>query len=270
MKAVEIIYKKIILFLFLLAVISGLTVVWSSSTATNNTGEEFLEPYTTIVTPWYPVQGVGTDFIMGYYINPQVTPISEINFTTLKDAGITDIYVLVTDENYSKVLSEAKRNADAVDIRTHAWVFPGFSHAAEVADMDVGVQLDVETYNMPEYVSKIKAMREATQGVTFSVCVKPERWDGDQYYYLIAPYCDYIVPMLYIADYKEEIDGLKDMVAIYKILSPGKIVVGLETYQSDEDLTPKTKNAVLAEIKAVKPNARGVILFRYGLSEYHE
>ena len=50
-----------------------------------------------------------TNFIIGYYINPNVTPISEINFNALKSAGITDIYVLVTNNDYLPVLSEAKK-----------------------------------------------------------------------------------------------------------------------------------------------------------------
>ena len=64
---------------------------------------------------------------MGYYINPNVTPISEINFNDLKSAGITDIYVRVTNDNYLPVLSETKEKADAVGIRTNAWVFPGLA-----------------------------------------------------------------------------------------------------------------------------------------------
>jgi dTDP-glucose pyrophosphorylase len=84
-----------------------------------------------------------TNFIMGYYINPNVTPLSGINFTALKSAGITDIYVLVTNNNYLPVLSEAKKKADAVGIRTNAWVYPGFNYASKVAGMKIGVQLDV-------------------------------------------------------------------------------------------------------------------------------
>ena len=64
--------------------------------------------------------------ILGYYINPTATPISEIDFKALKSDGITDIYVLVTNDNYSSVLSQAQKKADAVGIRTHAWVYPGF------------------------------------------------------------------------------------------------------------------------------------------------
>ncbi|OPY22612.1 MAG: hypothetical protein A4E26_01220 [Methanobacterium sp. PtaU1.Bin097] len=209
---------------------------------------------------------------MGYYINPSVTPLSEINFQDLKNAGITDIYVLVSNDNYLPVLSEAKTKADNVGIRTNAWVFPGFNYASQVAQMKIGVLLDVETYDMPASIPEIKAMREATQGVTFSLCVKPDGWDGNQYYYLIAPLCDHMVPMLYIADYDKDIIDLTNWVKfynIYNIIFPGKIVAGLETYESDQNLTPKNESTLLAEIKTVQPYTHGIILFRYGLSNFN-
>ncbi len=209
---------------------------------------------------------------MGYYINPSVTPLSEINFQDLKNVGITDIYVLVSNDNYLPVLSEAKTKADIVGIRTNAWVFPGFNYASQVAQMKIGVLLDVETYDMSASIPEIKAMREATQGVTFSLCVKPDGWDGNQYYYLIAPLCNHIVPMLYIADYDKDIIDLTNWVKfynIYNIIFPGKIVAGLETYESDLNLTPKNESMILAEIKAVQPYTGGVILFRYGLSNFN-
>jgi hypothetical protein len=209
---------------------------------------------------------------MGYYINPSVTPLSEINFQDLKNAGITDIYVLVSNDNYLPVLSEAKIKADTVGIRTNAWVFPGFNYASQVAQMKIGVLLDVETYDIPASIPEIKTMREVTRGVTFSLCVKPDGWDGNQYYYLIAPLCDHIVPMLYIADYDKDIIDLTNWVKfynIYNIIFPGKIVAGLETYKSDLNLTPKNESMILAEIKAVQPYTGGVILFRYGLSNFN-
>lgn len=211
-------------------------------------------------------------YILGYYINPSVTHLSEINFQDLKNAGITDIYVLVSNDNYLPILSEAKTKADAAGIRTNAWVFPGFNYASQVAQMKIGVLLDVETYDMPASIPEIKAMREATQGVTFSLCVKPDGWDGNQYYYLIAPLCDHIVPMLYIADYDKDIIDLTNWVKfynIYNIIFPGKIVAGLETYESDLNLTPKNESTILAEIKTVQPYTGGVILFRYGLSNFN-
>ncbi len=68
-------------------------------------------------------------------------------------------------------------------IRTNAWVYPGFNYASQVAQMNIGVQLDVETHDMPAYLPQIKAMRSETQGVKFSLSVKPDGWDGNQYHY---------------------------------------------------------------------------------------
>ncbi|MEN6328872.1 MAG: hypothetical protein ABFC91_01090 [Methanobacteriaceae archaeon] len=226
-------------------------------------------PYTNPVNPWYHIPSIEPGFIIGIFINPRVTPISEINFTALKSAGITDIYVLVTNDNYLSVLSEAKTKADTVGIKTNAWVYPGFNHASQVAQMKIGVLLDVETHNMSAYVPQIQAMRSATKGVTFYLCVKPELWDGIQYYYLIAPYCDYLVPMLYKGDYGQGITGLRNWVKVFNIIYPGKIVAALETYESDKNLTTKSESTILAEIKAVKPNTHGVILFRQGLSNFN-
>jgi hypothetical protein len=186
---------------------------------------------------------------------------------------MTDIYVLVTNKNYKTVLIEAKKKADAVGIKTHAWVYPGFKYASQVAQMKIGVQLDVETYNMSAYLLEIIQMRLATIGETFSLTVKPDGWDGNQNYYLLAPLCDYIVPQLYEGEYKAGITGLTKKVEkytqIFNIIFPEKIVAGLETYQSDANPTPKTANTISAEIKAVKPYTHGVILFRYGLSNFN-
>lgn len=215
------------------------------------------------------------NFIVGYYINPTATPISEINFNDLKNAGITDVYVLVTNKTYQSVLPETKQKADAVGIRTNAWIYPSFGYVSEVAKMKIGVQLDMETYNMPSYLLQILQMRLATYGETFSITVKPDGWDGTQYYYLLAPLCDYIVPQLYIGEYNQGITGLTSKVKnynqiynLYNLIFPGKIVAGLETYQSDKNLTVKNATTLQTEIKAVQPYTRGVILFRYGLSNF--
>ncbi len=216
------------------------------------------------------ISSSGNGSVVGYYINPTDTPISEIDFNALKSAGITDIYVLVTNDDYQSVLSETKTKADAAGIRTNAWVYPGFTSASQVAHMNIGVLFDVETYDMPAYIPQIVAMRLATEGVTFSLCVKPDGWDGNQYYYLIAPLCDHIVPMLYIGDYGKDTTSLTNWAKFYNTIYPGKITAGLETYQSDHDPTSKNSNDISTEIKAVKPYTHGIILFRYGLSSIND
>ena len=225
------------------------------------------EPYSTL-NPYYHTTLLGTGYKVGFFINPRATPLSEINFNDLKKAGITDIYVLANNDNYQSVLTEAQTRANTVGMKTNAWVYPGFKYAGQIADMQIGVLLDVETHNMSAYVPEIKAMRSDTQKVTFYLCVKPELWDGSQEYYLIEPYCDYLVPMLYIGDYGQDITGLRNWVRAFNYIFPRKVIAGLETYQSDKNLTPKSANSLFKEIKAVQPYTRGVILFRYGLSNY--
>lgn len=251
-----------------------MTVGWAAAgnnttTSKNTIIQSIPLAYTSSVTPWYHVSYARPGFIVGYYINPNVTPISQINFTDLKDEGITDIYVLANNENYNLVLPEAKSKAGEAGIRTNAWVFPGFKHASDVVDMKIGVQLDVETYNMSSYLNEIKAMRSATQGVQFSLTVKPDMWDGNQQYYLIAPYCDYIVPQLYLGDFGKGLSSLNSLTKFYNFLYPGKIVAGLQTYESYKNVTPISDQKLMAEIKTVQPNTRGVILFRYGLSNFN-
>ena len=266
---VKIKYKGIISFLILTLVLSGV-VAAANSVKSFPTTEPAPVPYTSSVTSTYLLPPSGAGFIVGYYINPSVTPLSKINFTELEKSGITDIYVRVSNDNYASILPDAKKRADVVGIKTHAWVFPGFRYASEVAGMNIGVHLDVETYDMPSYIPEIKAMQEATQGVTFSLCVKPEIWDGNQYYNRIVPLCDYIVPMLYIGDYPHGLSGLKYWAWIYNILYPRKIVAGLQTYQSYQNTTPVSQNTLYSQIRAVQPNTRGVILFRYGLSNFSD
>ena len=154
-------YKYILSFIILFTLILGLNSVYivaaENPTITQNTITNKTIPYTSTVTTWYPTLPlVWTGLSWAININPNITPISEINFDALKSAGITDIYVLVTNNNYLSVLSQAKTKADAVGIRTNAWVYPGFIYASPVAHMGIGVLLDVETYNMPAYIPQIQ------------------------------------------------------------------------------------------------------------------
>lgn len=178
-QVVKIKYKRRISFLIVITLILCINSCYAAIEGNSNTTKSFdpnetaTVPYISPITSWYhTLPPVWTGFIIGYYINPSKTPISEINFTALKSSGITDIYVLVTNDNYLPVLSESKAKADAVGIRTNAWIFPGFNYSSQVAQMKIGVLLDVETYDMPAYIPQIKAMRQATQGVTFSLLCK--------------------------------------------------------------------------------------------------
>ena len=128
--------------------------------------------------------------------------------------------------------------------------------------------LDLETYQMADYISEVKQFRRDTQGKTFIICTKPDEWDGSQRWDLLAPLCDYLMPMMYLGDYNKSTAQLAATTQRYNTKYPGKLYPALETYISDQKPTPKSNTALQAEISAIKPYVKGIALFRHGLSNY--
>ena len=208
------------------------------------------------------------DFIVGYYIEPSQTAINTIDFAKLKKIGITDIYVRATTDGncgviYTK-LPQWKARADAAGLRIHAWVWDGFygKYAKAVADMGINILMDMETYKMNSKLSQLANIRENSRGRIFTVCAKAEGIDGPQEYAKVIKHCDYISPMLYKGDYGLSLASMKAYAEKYGKKYP--IIMSLETYESDRNPVPKSNASLLAEIEAVRPWCRGVILFRYG------
>jgi len=208
------------------------------------------------------------DFIVGYYIEPSQTAINTIDFAKLKKIGITDIYVRATTDGncgviYTK-LPQWKARADAAGLRIHAWVWDGFygKYAKAVADMGINILMDMETYKMNSKLSQLANIRENSRGRIFTVCAKADGIDGPQEYAKVIKHCDYISPMLYKGDYGLSLASMKAYAEKYGKKYP--IIMSLETYESDRNPVPKSNASILAEIEAVRPWCKGVILFRYG------
>lgn len=182
-----------------------------------------------------------TNFIMGYYINSDATPLDGIDYNALKEKGTTDVFVRATNTGSFGIiytdLPKVKVKTDAAGLRLHAWVWKGFSFAKEVAAMGVNLHLDLETYEMTKYIPEIEKNRSSTTGVLFTVCTKPDGWDGNQQYDKIIPHVDYIVPMLYLGDYGKSIEQLESYVKTYQSKFPRKLIPALETYISDKNNT---------------------------------
>lgn len=207
-------------------------------------------------------------FILGYYIEPQSTPINKVDFAGMKKIGITDIYVRATTNGNAGVkytsLPEWKAKADAAGLRIHAWVWDGFygNYAKAVSDMGINILMDMETYNMGSKLTQLANIRKNTRGKIFTVCAKAEDIDGAQQYSEIIKHCDYISPMLYKGDYNLTLEKMKSYAKRKGEKYP--ILMSLETYISDRNPVPKSNASILAEIEAVRPYCKGVILFRYG------
>jgi hypothetical protein len=209
---------------------------------------------------------------VGYFINPDVTPLSQIDFGALKRSGISAVYIRATNSGstiytnlnhyYSKIVSAG--------ISPFAWVWEGFSHAEEVTAMGFHTVMDLETYDMASYINEVEQLRTDTQGKTLIICTKADGWDGNQRWDLLAPLCDYLMPMLYLGDYNKSITDLNNYIKSYNTTYPGKIYPALETYVSDNNVVAKTNTILTYEIDAIKPYIEGLGLFRYGLSNFKE
>jgi hypothetical protein len=119
---------------------------------------------------------------------------------------------------------------------------------------------------MKDYLPEIKDHRQNSKGKTFIVCTKPTKWDNEQYWDVISPYCDYIMSMNYLGDYHKSTKDLEDYAKKYG--AKYKLYCALETYISDATPQPKATSVLQLEMGTVKPYCKGIALFRYGLSNY--
>lgn len=206
-----------------------------------------------------------------YFIDPNATPLSKIDFKALRKQGFTDVAVPVWTVSPEKLVNEVKPLTTAAGLTLWGWCWDGtgLDKIRTLVENKINVLLDEETYQMTSKVNYLASIYNLTKDkVKFMVCVKPDGWDGGQAYTTIAKYCDYIMPMLYLGDYLKGITDLNSFVKNWSSKLPGKLWACLETYNSDKDITPKTHVVLLNEIEAVIAYVQGVALFRYGLSKF--
>jgi len=204
---------------------------------------------------------------IGYFINPEITPLNKINWTELKQNGITAVYVRVFNNNYTQ-FNQWFLAITGAGLKPYAWIWQGFGYAKYMVDKGWNICMDLETYTMANYMAEVKTLRADTKGKTLIICTKPDAWDGNQRWDLLAPLCDYIMPMLYLGDYHKTNTQLASYMSSYNSKYPGKIYPVLETYVADRNVVPKSTNVIVGEVDTVKPYCRGIGLFRYGLSNY--
>ena len=226
---------------------------------------------------------------------------NNVDLDECKNNGVTDIflnYYAFNVHGESKVLkwiSKAKANG----INTHIWmqcfytddgwvnpvtnkniISSKLKEAKKYANMkDVyGVHLDYLRYPGNAYKTKnstttitdfVKNVRKECSNVFLSCAVMPEM-DDDKYYYgqdikELGAIVDAILPMQYKGNYSAG----KDWLASTSKYFSGKSVLwsGLQTYKSDDDTSLLSANELESDVKTCLNNgAKGVILFRYGLT----
>ena len=117
-----------------------------------------------------------------------------------------------------------------------------------------------------------KSVKEVKPSLTVSATVMPEA--NATYYYgqdipKMGEYVDVIVPMMYKGNYESDSEWIKNTTDwIVKNSGDAKVWVGLQTYQSDFNVTDMPADELLKDGKFAFDNgADGVIYFKWGMNE---
>ena len=118
------------------------------------------------------------------------------------------------------------------------------------------------------------SVRSVHENIIVSAAVMPELSSMKHYYAQDVPtmskYLDVIIPMEYKGNYHASSKWIKKTTKKFVKQSKGaKIWVGLQTYKSDSNIKKLSYKALFKDAKAAKSGgAKGVVLFRWGLSKF--
>lgn len=221
-----------------------------------------------------------------------------VNLENLKEDKVTDLflnYYAFTVHGESKVLEWIKK-AKNNSINVHIWMqcfYDGEWHNPKTINLEnkikeakkyanmknvYGVHLDYLRYSGNAYKTNggaeaitefVKRIRNENPKTFLSCAVMPEK--ECKYYYgqdieALGKIVDAVIPMQYKGNYKGNSDWLASTTKQFS--GKANIWSGLQTYKSDNDTTKLSTNELLNDAKTCLNNgAKGIILFRYGLSE---
>ncbi|WP_286679703.1 putative glycoside hydrolase, partial [Methanobacterium sp. 42_16] len=207
----------------------------------------------------------------------------------------------ISNPTYQSVLTTIINKLQGTEIRIHAWI-TCFVDAngdwvdpkdSETTDALVNAITDITTnYNIagihldyvryPGTAYQYSGGTEAITGfvqrvyttvksikakVAVSAALMPEG-AANAYYYgqdyeQLSNYLDFLVPMVYEGNYKEDNDWITSATAYIVNHSTKPVVVGLQTYKSDSNLVALSAEEVKADIEsALSGGASGFALFR--------
>jgi len=220
-----------------------------------------------------------------------------VNLPALKNQGVTDIFLnyYAFNTHGESVVREWIQNAYNNKINIHIWMqsfYDGEWHNPKTTDLTskitearkyasipgvYGVHLDYLRYPGNAYKTNggteainqfVKKVRENIGDKFLSCAVMPET--ETKYYYgqdieVLGKVCDAVLPMQYKGNYNQSTSWLASTTRMFSQLA--NVYSGLQSYHSDDDTTLLSESELQNDIKACLDNgAKGVILFRYGLS----
>lgn len=237
-----------------------------------------------------------SSYHFGYWVFGK--DMNNVDLQNLKKKGVTDLflnYYAFKSNGESKVKSWIKK-AKENNISVHIWVqcfYDGEWINPVKTDMTYkikeivkytkidgvkGIHLDYlrfpgnayKTSNaskaITNFVKKVKS--NIPSSMMLSCAVMSEK--STEYYYGqdiegLSKIVDVIIPMSYKGNYNGNTEWLKDITKYFT--SKATIWTGLQSYKSDDDTTLLSSSVLSNDIKTCLDNkAKGVILFRYGLS----
>ncbi|MGX8693496.1 MAG: Ig-like domain-containing protein, partial [Methanobrevibacter sp.] len=119
-----------------------------------------------------------------------------------------------------------------------------------------------------------EAVHKINPGLIVSAALMPETKDTIYYYgqdySALSSYLDLVLPMVYKGNYKSGTSWISSTTKWYVDNSKGaKVWITLQSYKSDDDTSRLPASELNNDAKTVlNANADGVILFRYGLSNF--
>ncbi|WP_052309312.1 pseudomurein-binding repeat-containing protein [Methanobacterium formicicum] len=173
------------------------------------------------------------------------------NWVDPKDSTVTDALV--------KTIADITTNYDISGIHLDYVRYPGtaYQHSGGTEAITSFVQRVYTT------VKSIKTK------VAVSAALMPEG-AVNAYYYgqdyaQLSNYLDFLVPMIYEGNYKEDNEWITTTTAYIVSHSTKPVVAGLQTYQSDNNVVALSAEEINQDIKsALAGGASGFALFRYG------
>lgn len=251
--------------------------------------------------------------IKGYWINSGPDELHNIDITSLKNAGITDLFILTYKEDPDGTLKPFLDAFSGSGIRIHAWITCFKDQNGNMFDPDSnpdlmtnltdkitfiaanynidGIHLDYVRYpgtayqhpnsttTVTNFVKNISIIlktlnQQAVPGkpyIYLSAALMPELGSNAYYYaqdYVqLSNYLDILIPMVYKGNYNQNPAWIGTCTSYIAQHANGKpVVIGLQTYRSDNNPVPIPLNELNTDIMTALSNgSSGYVLFKYGL-----
>ncbi|MGZ7116535.1 MAG: glycosyl hydrolase family 18 protein, partial [Methanobacterium sp.] len=267
----------------------------SNITEDNNTNSELT----------YQAAGENFTNIRGFWISTDVNNLDVNALQNANVTDVFVKTNLISNPTYSTTLNTVIQKLTGTGIRIHAWItcfkdadgnwinpanttqrtflLDKIKDIARNYNID-GIHLDYVRYPGTAYnysngtetiTSFVEDVYDAVKGIKaklmISAAVMPECGQNAYYYgqdyTKLAPYLDFLVPMIYKGNYNADTSWIGTTTAYIVAHSNGTPVVsGLQTYRSDSNVTPIPSDELKYDISSALSNgSSGYVLFRYGL-----